>query len=333
MDINLDIDETNNSSGMKNKPEENNDSKLMQPKPNLESISNLDIQSIARIFSKLSSDKRRIIIPIGFPQAGKSLFISSLIHYAITGTRSLFSVVIEENNYFKSGRQRADDMNHLFESGKIIGANKSNTLDLIGLTIKPKNQKLKSLDIALLDLAGEDIKKIKSSEGAKFTENINAIFNGLNVDNTPVIFTLITPWQPPILDNETLSDAHNREDTLHFDFLNYLQTKQKAIFENAEFFLIVSQWDLNPNQEEDVEVYIEKNRPATYNTLKSMSVEWGHYSIGKILESKIDNITVQEIIRKNYEYPNRLWDRIYYKCTKTKLNSKTWFEKILSIFE
>jgi hypothetical protein len=119
---------------------------------------------------------------------------------------------------------------------------------------------LPQLNLAFLDLAGEDIKKIKTNEGAEFSSKINAVFNGLKVNNSPVVFALITPFEPAQKDNESLQNAHDREDALHYDFLNYMQQNQPVLLRNSTFFIIVSQWDKNTNAKIDVETFIREKR-------------------------------------------------------------------------
>jgi hypothetical protein len=157
-------------------------------------------------------------------------------------------------------------------------------LDLIGIEIHPAKSNLPPLNLAFLDLAGEDIKGIKTSEGAGFTDKINAVFNGVKIDNSPIVFILITPFEPPRKDDESLQNAHDREDALHYDFLNYIK--------------------------------------------QNSTVVWGEYSIGKLLESKIDGIQIQEIVRINYEYPSRFWKKLYQICTNKNLDQKTFWEKL-----
>ena len=47
-----------------------------------EFLSDLSIFDISKVFTTFDKEKRILIIPIGFPQAGKSLLLSSLMYYA-----------------------------------------------------------------------------------------------------------------------------------------------------------------------------------------------------------------------------------------------------------
>jgi len=291
-------------------------------------LADLDTHTIARVFTNFARDKRTLVIPIGFPQAGKSLLLSSLMHYAIKGEDTLFRAPLEGDFPFDKGRKTADDMKRYFESGKIYETTSKGTLDLIGIKMEPAKSKLPTLNLAFLDLAGEDIKKIKTSEGAVFTEKIDAVFNGLRIDDSPIIFALITPYLPAVNNNESLDDAHNREDTLHYDFLNYIKLSQPHLLKNSKFFVIVSQWDKNPNPNEKVEDFIRTKRASVYNYVKNTNVIWGQYSIGKLLETKINGVVVQEIVRINFDYPARFWKKLYTICTNKSLEKKTILEKI-----
>lgn len=297
-------------------------------------LANSNPFEIAKVFSEFSRDKRVLVVPVGFPQAGKSLFLSSLMYYARNYADNVIKTNFENNNQFQRGRLVVDQMIEYFHNGKLFEANRKGSLDLIGLTITPTKKDYPALKLGFLDLAGEDIKSIKTSENGDFTDKINAVFNGLKVDDSQVVFVLITPFAPPKINNETSDSAHNREDTLHYDFLNYIKQDQPQLLKNTRFFVIVSQWDLNTDQDMQVEDYIRDFRPSVYSYVKNANVVWGEYSIGKILVSKVKNkdgqeVNMQEIVRKNFDYPSRFWKKLYHICTNKDLDQKKWWEKLL----
>lgn len=291
-------------------------------------LSDLNVQEIARVFTDFGRQNRVLAIPIGFPQAGKSLLLSSLMYYARKGEDTLFRTNLVNDFPFDKGRYAADQMVDYFNQGKLYQSTEKGSLDLIGIDIQPAKSNLPTLNLAFLDLAGEDIKGIKTSEGAVFTDKINAVFNGIKIDKSPIVFILITPFEPPRKDNESSQNAHDREDALHYDFLNYIKLNQPALLTNSKFFIVVSQWDRNENEQLDVETFIREKRPSIYNYVKNSTVVWGEYSIGKLLESKIDGVQIQEIVRINYEYPSRFWKKLYHICTNKKLDQKGFWEKI-----
>lgn len=291
-------------------------------------LSDLSVHDVARVFTDFGIQQRVLAIPIGFPQAGKSLLLSSLMYYARKGEDTLFRTNLANDFPFDKGRLAADQMVDYFNQGKLYQSTEKGSLDLIGMEIHPSKTKLPSLNLAFLDLAGEDIKGIKTSEGSAFTDKINAVFNGIKIDNSPIVFILITPFEPPRRDNESIQNAHDREDALHYDFLNYIKQNQPELLHNSKFFIVVSQWDKNPNQNLDVETFIREKRPSIYNYVKNSTVVWGEYSIGRLLESNIDGVQMQEIVRINYEYPARFWKKLYQICTNKNLDQKSFLEKL-----
>ena len=291
-------------------------------------LSDLTVHDIARVFTDFSSQNRVLAIPIGFPQAGKSLLLSSLMYYARRGEDTLFRTNLVNDFPFDKGRLAADQMVDYFSRGELAGSTEMGTLDLIGINITPSKSNLPPLNLAFLDLAGEDIKGIKTSEGAVFTDKINAVFNGIKIDDSPIVFILITPFEPPKKDDETAQNAHDREDALHYDFVNYIKQNQPELLNNSKFLIVVSQWDKNSNAGLDVETFIREKRPSIYNYVKNSTVVWGEYSIGKLLESTIDGVQIQEIVRINYDYPARFWKKLYHMCTNKNLDHKTFWEKL-----
>jgi hypothetical protein len=296
-----------------------------------EFLGDLPLNKISRIFADFGKENRVVAIPVGFPQAGKSLFLSSLIYYFSKSNDKLFIPEPKKNSPFENGSKTMDQMVQFFDQRKLYQSNAKGTLDLIGLDLKPFDhikRKLPILKVAFLDLAGEDLKKIKISEGGEFPEKINAVFNGIKIDNSPLIFILITPFQPPIKDDESLEDAHNREDALHFDFINYLKENQAELLLNAKFFILVTQWDKNPSRNQSVESFIQENRKSVYSAVRNSNVFWGEYSIGRILETRENGVNVQEIIRINYDYPNRFWKKLYKISTNKDLDQQPWWKKL-----
>jgi hypothetical protein len=291
-------------------------------------LEDLHTHEIARVFSNFKNENRFLIVPIGFPQAGKSLLLSSLMYYARKGKDTLFRTNIENNFPFDKGRIATDQMVVNFDSGKLYDSTRMGSLDLIGINIQPSKSGLVPLKLAFLDLAGEDIKNIKTSESGEFTDKINAVFNGVKLDNSPVIFVLITPYDPPKKAQESSHDAHTREDALHYDFLNYLQQNQPELLKSSKFFVVVSQWDKNLNQNESVEDFIKNHRPSVYGYVKNSDVVWGEYSIGKLLVTNTDGVNIQTIERINFNYPERFWKKMYRICTNMDLDKKTWLEKL-----
>jgi hypothetical protein len=321
--INLDIDGVSKAPRKKNKIDNEVSSTIQRTQ-----LADLDIQKIAREFTRFTKDQRVVVMPIGFPQAGKSLLLSSLMYYARKSEDTLFKTKLENDFPFDGGRLVADQMISRFDKGQLYDANAKGSLDLIGITIQPSKSKLPDLNLGFLDLAGEDIKNVKTSEGAAFTEKIDAIFNGLKIDKTPIIFALITPFEPAKISDESIQDAHDREDALHYDFLNYIEVNQPQLLNQSKFFIVVSQWDKNPNEKANVEDFIREYRPSIYGFVKNSQVIWGEYSIGQLLTSKINGVNIQEIVRINYDYPSRFWKKLYTVCTGKNLDQKTWIEKL-----
>lgn len=335
MSIDLNVEEGSTSANFGSKS-----SKSAEKRPFLENLSSKDI---ARVFADEDStfikDKRVLVVPIGFPQAGKSLLLSSLLYFARVGDEKGSIPLPFKSNVlnhwpFDKGRIAMDEMISSFKKKKeLYAGTQKGTLDLIGIDIHPVKNNLPSLPIAFLDLAGEDIKGIKTSEGSAFTNKINAVFNGIKLDGSPVVFLLITPFDPARKDNESSKDAHAREDALHYDFLNFMDMEQSQLVQNAKFFVVVSQWDKNLDKSLDVETFIREKRPSIYQYVKSSTVVWGEYSIGKLLETEMEDdkgnkYIDQELQRINYEYPSRFWKKMYQISTGKNLDQKTFWEKI-----
>ena len=372
-DLNLRVKSDNNINNRKEQPQEKNS----YPENTNEIQSRLtdrDEHDIKKAFSKLGVEdwvyseervRRILVMPVGFPNAGKSLFLSSLMYYATKGKErknqydneeegydNSFSVKVESRYPYDSGRDAYDKMREDFGRGKLYDVTQTGTMDLIGITMKPNRTGIPPLRLAFLDLAGEDIKKIKHNLGSTFTDKINALFEGIKIPKSPVVFILITPYEPrqeEIVDfdgkkrKESLQEAHDREDALHFDFLNYLETNLQWVLNNARIFVIVSQWDKNDEadkyendddkRKKAVEEFIREKRPSIYNFVKdNPNVIWGNYSVGNVIVSQRKGITIQELDNPRFDYPSRFWKSLYKVCTGKDLVKVPFLEKLFKIF-
>ena len=299
------------------------------------SIENLSNTELAQLFSSLGRENNSaVVIPIGFPAAGKSMWLSSLFWYA-SSAGAPFSIEPISNGVYAKGEDKRQEMVTKFSNqGDLIPVNIKGTLDLIRLTLEPNKNGIPKLDLTLLDLAGEDISRIEKNNGREFTEKIETVFNGLQVNNSRVIFVLLTPFRPARLDTDSrVSDleGHNREDKLHVTFLQYLSQKQPNLYANSKVFMIVSQWDTNSNPALRVEDYIRNNRPQVFSYIQNKDVIYGEYSIGRVLtQGERDGSISQSIAYRDEVYPYRFWKEMYVQITGRDLDKKPWWQRLFS---
>ncbi|MXV38459.1 hypothetical protein GO491_07180 [Flavobacteriaceae bacterium Ap0902] len=309
---------TNNYKSLDEEHQNDIDFKYNENRQTLGKLSELDILKIFNEFTR-GKNKRQVIIPVGFPQAGKSFLLSSLFYYSRKATERNWKANFENKEPFNDGFLSVNTMVDYFQQKKQYPQTISGTVDIIGVRMEPSRRNLPVSEYAFIDLAGEDLKEIKVSNQGKFGDQINGILK--SIAGSRPIFLLITPYEPALGDHD--------EDTLHSDFLNHLKMNLTNLFNESIFVVIVSQWDKNPNRETDsVEEYIEQNRPQLYGQIQNSNTVYGEYSVADITTGK-DNegnefIFFQQI---NKEYPKRLWDRLY-KISTGKDLSKSWWEKL-----
>ncbi|MCF2221086.1 hypothetical protein H9Q08_17505 [Chryseobacterium sp. PS-8] len=284
------------------------------------SIADKTAMEIAQIFNDISNDKRYVIIPIGFPVSGKSMFLSSIMHYAFNGVDSPFTSTLKTQYPYESGHYAVDTMIAEMEKGKLYDRTKGGTMDLIGLDITPSYVKRPRIQTLFLDLAGEDLKKIKTSYGGKLPYFISSVLSGVEYAGQP-IFLLITPYIP------SATWTHQDEDALMRDFINYMKDVKPKLFNKSRFFVLVTKWDLNPDPvKETTESFIQDKRPQLYSQIKDMICSYGNYSVGNILTVEDDNGEIlQHITDKDTRSPYRFWTALYETLTGVSMEKKSWF--------
>ncbi|MHA8085396.1 hypothetical protein U8695_07440 [Aquirufa antheringensis] len=295
----------------------------------------LTLTELAQYFSTLDQKGfDATLIPIGFPAAGKSMWLSSLLWYAQKGGAP-FSQDVLDSEFFKEGSIALRNMVDSFSAdGALYQATAKGTLDLIGIDITPYKTSVPPIRLAFLDLAGEDVKNIDTLNGGEFTAKIDAVLNGLQINNSPVIFVLITPFNPAKYSTDSRvseSEGHHREDALHYSFLNYLEQHQPNLMASSKIFMIVSQWDKNPNPNLSVEDYIRLNRSSVYNYIQNKDVIYGQYSVGRILSQKEQSgETSQRIASRDTFHPYKFWKETYMQITGKDLDKKPWWQRLFS---
>lgn len=293
-------------------------------------LSKLSPIEIASAFDQLSTERRYAIIPIGFPQAGKSFFLSSIMYYARgpEGVQVPFSTTIHSHFPYYSGFIAQERMVDSFREGRIYPTTDNETMDAIALDIVPNKAKSfwgkpkPSLNLMFLDLAGEDIRKVLPPTFPKgmgrFPNFINHAFEGLLYQGRP-IFLLMTPFAPQT------GLTHSDEDSLLMYFINHLETQWPRLFEKALFYIVISKWDLNSDPNLSEEEYIASRRPQTYNKIQKMVCQYGGYSVGNILTTKVyddaGNIIDYDarVQHVDFDYPYRFWKNLYQTITGQSL--------------
>jgi hypothetical protein len=278
----------------------------------------------------LAGNGYQFVIPIGFPAAGKSLFLSSLFHFAERKLHKEKWVLVDaKGDSFSAGKFSVETMIAALDDIGAYIPTKTGTLDLIGKTFKPKcGRNLPDLNLAFIDLSGEDIQRIRIPNGGAFSNAIQGIFRALNsVNTTKPIFCLITPYKSDEKENR-------KEDDLYRNFMNY-NYLMGNLYSRATFIILVTQWDRNENKQLTVEEYIRINRPNLYNLQGNgvARILYHEYSIGNVKDAlendengnEKPSIYIEEI---NEEYPANFWKKLYLLSTGRSLEPFSWWNKI-----
>jgi hypothetical protein len=324
----------------------------------------IGLQSVDRKNEMLDGRKRTIVIPVGFPNAGKTQLISSLLYYAKCSFNPDRSIDIDDRvkekiypqftieeidesigdvNPYAQGRAEMNRLINSYIKGELAGTTPANTLNLIGIDIVPKEakkRKLPKLNLAFIDIAGEDIKKTKFDFGSRnkgtFTWKFDAVFKGLNDSDHPVVFMLITPF------SAVEEDEHINEADLHIDFLNHIRNNYPSLFKRSSFYVFVTQWDKCRNENMTELDFIMKHRKRIYEKLEECRKEYGSvvtymgYSIGQlseVIKNEDGSSSIAKLRRINYFCPSVVWNDLYFRCTNKELDKKTIWDKVAGFFK
>lgn len=287
-------------------------------------LNGLSQLEIVKILDSINTENRTTIIPIGFPQAGKSMFLSSLMHYCDEYQEKIWVEESSMNYPFDRGRQSKDIMVQFFRDRQGIPSTPKGTIDLIGLTINPI-KKLPKLNLAFIDLAGDDLEDFfDPSKNSPFEEKIKGILSGCVTGNP--IFCLITPYKP--------INGDRREDDLHTWFVNYIKQNMPSLFKVAKFIVLVAHWDKVKEEGVNiaVEEYVANNRPKLNALInhREYKVFYIDYSVGLVSDFIDDSGNSAVLIRRvDFQYPHNFWNKLYEFVTGKNLNGDSGFIKFL----
>src|ERR1700733_422688 len=124
-----------------NEPSQNNDdnNKNQSFRIPLSKLSQVDI---IKIFDLINEEERQIVIPVGFPSAGKSLFLSSLMYYSAKYTGKKWTPEYLMEYPFDKGNLSRNQMVEDFEQKKAYPVTITGSIDLMGMNIEPNNGNL-----------------------------------------------------------------------------------------------------------------------------------------------------------------------------------------------
>ncbi|GHT69169.1 hypothetical protein AGMMS50239_35500 [Bacteroidia bacterium] len=302
-------------------------------------LNTLSTDEITQIFDGFHAEKRQIVITIGFPAAGKSLFLSSLMYYAEKNSDKKWNAKALSSYPFEQGDLARDTMIKFFDNKRAYPVTPPGTLDLIGIDMVPHNRKLKPLKLVFVDLAGDDLRKFRVPLRNELNPQVTAVLKACRLksdvnNSNPIrpIFCLITPFESP--------RGHDEENALFDNFLNYIaghkvnnKKEFEPLYEKSKYIILVSQWDNNTDfVVKDAESYIRKYRAALHTVINgrnSNQYVLGEFSVGDLEDVKDrDNQPMVLIRRIANDYPHKFWCQLYELATGKSLQPRGFLAKL-----
>lgn len=265
-------------------------------------------------------DGRRLIIPVGLPNSGKSMFIASLIAYAFRrndredNSCSFDHVVSKESSGVKS-------ITDALDKNLVLPSTSENKFSIIDLNMKSSYRKQR-IKVSLLDFAGEDISRVigrnpKDPKGS--AGKIEKILKACIAQKA--IFAVLTPVDINLREIGEVSTFDEEEDSEMKAFIDKIKRENYGLFQKTKFLMIVTKWDTLPNKVSS-ETFLKKHRNQLYNEYSSNSKSYGliPYSVGNVVGDTIINIILRS--------PKNFWYTLYRWCTGRHV--LPWWKRIFS---
>ncbi|MCQ2337892.1 MAG: hypothetical protein MJ001_03070 [Paludibacteraceae bacterium] len=262
---------------------------------------------------------RRLIIPIGLPQSGKSMFIASLIAYAF-GTakheRSCnFSVV---GDWYASNVKTIIDA---LDKSTVLPTTTADYMTIIDIDMQ-SCYRGKSVEVTLIDFSGEDIERIvgiRPDDDQKSAAKIMKILSACVARKA--IFAILSPIDEKMVKIGVTSDFDAREDRNMTSFINNLKRTNPKLYNMTKFLIILTKWDKLPNSISP-ERYLQKHRNTLYSEYSGYKRSYGliPYSVGDVVGKTIIQISLRS--------PKNFWYTLYRWCTGKHV--LPWWKRLFS---
>lgn len=277
-------------------------------------------EEILRDISKRISDGRRLIIPIGLPQSGKSMFIASLLAYAFRRDKKQdnscnFAVPV---NRSESG---VDGILQAIDEKKVLPSTRADEITITDLNMESRYRK-KRIKISLLDISGEDVERLtgrRQDDAQGSAEKIKKILAACIAQKA--IFAILTPVDEGIQEIGHESDFDKKEDDEMLSFINILKTTNRRLYNNTKFLMIITKWDKLPGAISPKK-FLEKHRNNLFNEYSGYKRSYGliPYSVGNV----VGNTIIKMVLRS----PKNFWYTLYRWCTGKHV--LPWWKRIFS---
>lgn len=262
---------------------------------------NLKEDEVLKAISNRIRDGRRLIIPIGLPQSGKSMFLASLMAFAFRAHHNEcnFSDLHPENV------SAIPEILKRLDSYKVLTTTTTGDITFIDLDMKATYRK-KTIKITLIDLAGEDVERIIGRKPqSQSSEIIKKIIASCVAGKA--IFAILTPvWQNTDLDNFSQQDEDKSESDGMKSFIDIVKANNPKLFTLAKFLLVVSKWDLLSKRIYPAK-YLSIFRHSLFNEIQDKT------SYGLIPYSAGD-VVGEIVIKPNLISPRNFWWSLYKMC-------------------
>ena len=262
---------------------------------------------ILKDIAKRITDGRRLIIPIGLPQSGKSMFIASLIAYAFRRNNREdnscnFAIPVDRK---KSG---VDDILDALDKNEVLPSTRPDEMTIIDLDMESRYRR-KKIKITLLDFSGEDVERLtgkRQDDNQHSAEKIKQILAACIAQRA--IFAILTPVEELMQEVGQASDFDTTEDTEMHSFITTLRTNSPKLYSLTKFLLIITKWDKLPRRVSP-EKYLQLHRNSLYNEYSGYHRSYGliPYSVGDVVGKTIIRVVLRS--------PRNFWYTLYRWCT------------------
>lgn len=269
-------------------------------------------ETLLEKFKQLSNRDTNFIFLFGKPASGKSYITASMIYYM--QTCGLGTLHITKSNS-REAELLVEDMYKNFHDGVIIS--RTNRIDPpyeIDLVFEPKDKRLPEMKITFLEISGENLQKVKVSDGDSTTGTLpDDIQIYLKCRDIKLIFFLVADHQTASHDSTTINK-----------FLEYVHNKNENL-DNSSYLLAITKWDTYCDRNnEDVDAFARRNMPNIYSRLmknnkfcKKNAIT--HYSIGEFERVDGNDATAYQILTIDKSRANAVTKWLYKAITNKSL--------------
>jgi hypothetical protein len=259
-----------------------------------------------------SGDKHFVFL-FGSPASGKTAALAAMLHamHQPDAPGKLYIHGVGEG-FFAEGLALWSRIQKAFSQRRFPPRSATGTTIQLHAEFRSHAANGNTMDLVFLEIAGDDLQQVVISAQGNRSLPFH-IGQFLRIPTLKIAFIITTSWE----------DA-SKDDPIIDSFISHINEQSPHLIDNR-FILLVTKWDTRRgNKKEEIDTFVRRTMPQTYNKLSSRHNIIQPFSVGTIIPFAEDGKSHPDDIIDQFDHAasQRLFERIFQTFTGHTLTAK-----------